>query len=189
MVLITKTALLISLNFFLANIFFIDATFSQSVPNLKKLGPAPIFKATNQDSKVVSNGNFLNKNLVVNFFFTSCNGPCPVLMEYVRKLSEDFKQENLNFISFSVDPDTDTSEKLLEYKKTRNLLDPRINLLTVGKEELEYLLNDGYKLGTAGEIVNHSTRFVLIDKAGQIRITYSGDYQGLKELVAELLRN
>lgn len=162
---------------------------AQTKESLKKLGPAPLFKAIDENNNTVSNGTFLNKYLVVNFFFTSCNGPCPVLMEHVRKLSEEFPNQDLHFISFSVDPNIDSPEKLKNYREQRNLSDPRIHLLHVNKQDLEYLLNDGYKLGTAGEIVNHSTRFVLIDKNGQIRITYSGDYSGLKSLVSSLVSN
>ena len=178
---ITKIALLIC-------IISLQISVALSEPTLKNLGPAPIFKAQDENNQTLSNANFIGKYLIINFFFTSCQGPCPALMEFVNKLSKDFPNTNLEFISFSVDPEIDTDTVLKKYKEQHGLTDPRIHLVRTSEDEIIHLLNNGFKLGSGGDTINHSTRFVLIDKMGQIRMTYSGDYQGLKEHVELLLK-
>ena len=156
--------------------------------SLKKMGQMPLLKAISDDGRTITNADFLNKFIVVNFFFTSCQGPCPILMEQVRKISDEFSNSDLLFLSITVDPETDSLEKLSEYRKGHSLNDPRIWLLRMPKEQVTSLINDGFKLGSGNEVVNHSTRFVLIDKSGTIRSLFNGDLAGMRNILSDLLQ-
>jgi len=174
--------------YFLILVTLIFTSTLHAEPSLKKIGLLPKFSALSDENKTVTDETFKNKYLIVNFFFTSCEGPCPVLMSLVKKLAHDFNTPDLNFISFSVDPETDTVDKLKEYRKKVGLEDSRINLLRTSKDNLTKLLNEDFKLGSGDSPVDHSTRFVLIDKNGTIRALVSGSSpEDLKNLISKLI--
>jgi protein SCO1/2 len=56
--------------------------------------------------------------VVINVFFSSCHGSCPVMMKTFQKLQDwlgDRLGKDVYLISMSVDPEMDTPEKLKEY--------------------------------------------------------------------------
>ena len=177
-----------SIKYVIIFVIFLITNTAFADPSLKKIGLIPKFSALSDENKIVSDETFKNKYLVINFFFTSCEGPCPVLMSLVKKLALDFHKPDLNFISFSVDPETDTVEKLKEYRKKVGLEDSRINLLRASKGDISKLLNEDFKLGIGDSPVDHSTRFILIDKSGTIRALVSGSSpEDLKSLLSKLI--
>jgi len=181
---ITQKSLLAFLSI-LSMFHYVDNSYAQE--NQRKFGSLPTISAETDKGEHLSSADLKNKYLVINFFFTSCEGPCPILMEQVRKLAADLKNEDIRFLSFTVDQKTDTLPALKEYRIKRNLLDPRILLLRTSESELHKLLNDDFKLGSGDSPVEHSTRFVLIDKDGKIRSFFSGSYTDLLRSVNEML--
>lgn len=73
---------------------------------------------TDQDGKPLGAAELGGTTLVVSFMFTSCPSVCPTqtraLAEVRRGLSSQIR-ERVRFLSVSVDPDTDTPEKLREF--------------------------------------------------------------------------
>jgi protein SCO1/2 len=80
--------------------------------------------------------------------------------------------KGVRLVSFTVDPDRDTPLVLNEYGKHFGADSARWALLTGDKETLNALDRDAFKLGTIGAGMDHSTRFVLVDRKGQIRGYY-----------------
>lgn len=70
-----------------------------------------------QDGKKVSLRKELNdgRPVVLNFIFSSCSAICPMLSHTFSRLQDKLGKAHL--VSISIDPENDTPEKLLEYRK------------------------------------------------------------------------
>ena len=79
----------------------------------------------------------------------------------------------LKFVSITVDPARDTPEVLAAYGKRFGADPARWYFLTGAPETLHHLSKDVFKLGDIAPDLEHSTRFVLVDKAGRIRGYYA----------------
>ena len=87
-----------------------------SVPELPAMGELPPFTFTNQTEQRVDNEALRGKVWIANFMFTSCPTACPALTRTMKTLVEELPdREDLQFVSFSVDPETDTPAVLREY--------------------------------------------------------------------------
>ena len=76
-------------------------------------------------------------------------------------------------VSFTVDPEHDTPPVLLAYAK-RFQADPgRWHFLTGPRESLQLLSRESFKLSNVDGNLEHSTRFVLIDRKSRIRGYYN----------------
>jgi cytochrome oxidase Cu insertion factor (SCO1/SenC/PrrC family) len=172
------------------------------------------FALKERSGKPVSNDDLKGKVWVASFIFTRCSGPCPSVTGTVARLQSELDLANtpdLRLVTFTVDPDRDTPDELKKYADRYRAHPDRWLFLTGQEDEIHRLAKDGFKLGVsrsqdpdppAGQEFDHSTRLVVIDKAGRVRSFFDG-YQGpndidgarfnegfarLKETVAELLR-
>ena len=80
----------------------------------------------------------------------------------------------VQFVSISVDPKTDTPERLAAYAEKHGADTSRWHFLTAPREEVDRVGTEGFKLGSAGAPIFHSTRFALVDGRGWIRGYYDG---------------
>ena len=78
----------------------------------------------------------------------------------------------VKLISFSVDPQHDTPGVLAEYAKNFHADNARWLFLTGDADMLKNLDREAFKLGNMSGTMDHSTRFVLIDRQGRIRGYY-----------------
>lgn len=86
------------------------------------------------------------KVVIIDAFFTSCTGACPVMNRNMEKIQEwlgDRMGRDVHMISMSVDPITDTPNKLSEYSK-RFHARPGWYFITGTKENMDFALQ---KLG------------------------------------------
>ncbi len=155
---------------------------------LPALGRVPDFHFTTQDGKTLSRADLLGKVWVVDFFFTRCPGPCPLMSSRMAEISRELtKAEDARLVSISIDPEHDTPEVLTEYA-TRFQVDPkRWIFLTGPKQEIEQFTTKGMLQALASDasgIPTHSTRFLVVDRDGEIRKTRNLDEP---ELVQKLL--
>ena len=145
------------------------------IPTLVEIAAVPNFEFTNQDSELISNGFYVNKVWVVEFFFTTCPTICPKMNENMVKIQNEF-YANIDFgiASFSINPKFDTPEILKAYANTHGATLKNWNFLTGDQEKIYELANTGFTL-FAGENSDaeggfeHSGMFALIDKEGNIR--------------------
>src|SRR5215471_8494979 len=158
--------------------------------NLETFYPVPDFSLTDQTDKTVTLQELKGRVWVADFIFTNCGGTCPVMTEKMRKLQEGLPSD-IHMVSFTVDPARDTSKALAAYAAEHGATRERWLFLTGDKQALYDICIKGFKLpveddeGTPLEPITHSTRFVLVDKEGQIRGYYSGtEEEDLKRLAA-----
>jgi protein SCO1/2 len=140
----------------------------------------PAFHMANQDGKLVTNEIFAHGITVVNFFFTSCPTICPTMNSEMLRVQESFEnRKDIQILSFSVDPEYDTSEVLKEYGQRLGVNNNMWNMLTGDIEEIYSLARCGFILpvehgGDDPFEFIHSEKFILVDKESRIRGYYDG---------------
>jgi len=160
-------------------------------PDLLVYGSIPDFILIDSDARPFSGVALRNKVWIANFIFTSCAGTCPAMSAKMRKLQDGLPAE-IHLVSFTVDPARDTPQVLAAYAKQYAAEPSRWHFVTGEKAALYKLSIEGFKLavddtmGAEVEPITHSTRFVLVDRMGQIRGFYSGmEEQDLSRLAAD----
>lgn len=136
----------------------------------------PEFRLTAHSGDVFSRERLDGNIWVADFIFTTCTGPCPrmsSLMRQVQTASKDMPDVKL--VSFTVDPEHDTPAVLAEYANRYQAQKGRWYFLTGDRKTLDALNHDAFKLGNVDGSLNHSTRLVLVDRAGRVRGYYGTD--------------
>ena len=109
-----------------------------------------------------------DKTVVINAFFTSCQGVCPILSSKLVAIQErlgDRLGKDLHLISISVDPETDTPALLKSYSE-RFAAHPGWYFLGGPKENVEWAL---HKLGQRVENKEAHTNILIVGKAASGR--------------------
>jgi protein SCO1/2 len=157
-------------------------------PDLPKYYAVPDFSLTDQTETTVTLDELKGKVWIADFIFTTCGGTCPLMTEKMRQLQQSVPAE-IRMVSFSVDPERDTPKVLAAYAAEHGAMRDRWLFLTGERQAMYDLCLKGFKLplddqnGPPVEPITHSTRFVLVDKEGQIRGYYSATEQ---EAMAQL---
>ena len=130
----------------------------------------PDFNLTDQRGEPLALADMVGKIWVADFIFTHCPTICPAMTSEMARLQSEFVADPVYFVSFSVDPERDTSEVLSRYAKEYGADDRRWHFLTGDKEDIYELAKDGFSLaaGHKGSEILHSTRFVLVASDGHI---------------------
>jgi protein SCO1/2 len=141
-------------------------------PVMKKI---PDFNLINYDGKPFSRDSLLNKISVIDFIFTSCPGPCPIMSKNMRELYNQYKlHPDLQFISISVDPDYDNLEVLNAYADANGVTDKRWKFLRGKMIDIKNLSTNGFLFMSENLPAGHSVKFVLSDSNANIRQYYDG---------------
>jgi len=157
--------------------FFIRGTsFSLHAPaQLSELGDAPRIVMTDSTGAQFDSASLAGKVWVVNFFFASCEGVCPAVNGRIAALYREFESNPaVQFVSITIDPETDTPERLAEYAKRFGADSARWHFLTAPAEKIRETLEAGFRLISPEDKNMHTTRVVLIDTTGKIRNYYQG---------------
>jgi len=153
------------------------------------LGLAPEFTLLDADSTDFSSDELAGKVWLVDFFFTRCQGTCPVLTRHMLEVQDALQDEDgWRLVSISVDPDYDTPSVLRAHAEATGMNRDRWILLTGEKEAVHDVIINGFLLPVsenddAVEPVLHSTRILLVDRHGVIR----GHYDALDEEAMQVL--
>lgn len=146
----------------------------QKIPDEESEPPVPDFDLTNQQGQPVQLSDLAGKIWIANFIFTNCPTICPVMTQEMARLQSEFVTEPVYFVSFSVDPERDTTEVLTRYAKAYGADDRRWHFLTGDKAHIYQLAEQGFSLaaGHKGSEILHSSRFVLVKADGNIHDHY-----------------
>lgn len=165
----------------------------RSMGPLKLYGQLSDFSLIERSTQPIHLNDLKGKVWVCDFIFTRCSGICPMMSKRMADLQKELPQdENLLWVSFSVDPEWDTPQVLDEYAKKYDA-DPKQWLFLTGeRNKIHQLIKEDFKLGVeAGKRMNepiiHSNRFVLVDGDAQIRGFYqANDKNDLIDLKRDL---
>ncbi len=137
---------------------------------------------------------------VVGYIFTNCPDICPLTTNNMRLIQEKIKKEkieNVEFVSISFDPETDSPEVLKKYAEIRNLDLSNWIFLTGQKSNIDSLIKEAgvfavpndstvFKSGRKIYYYVHTDRIQLIDENGVIRKNYPGSKINTDEIIADI---
>lgn len=157
---------------------------------LPVLGHVPDFSLTRERGEPWGSAQLQGKVWVANFIFSRCPTICPAFtakMSTIQKRSEGLG-DALQLVSFTVDPEHDTPEKLAEYARTHRA-GPRWAFLTGTRAQLEAVVGKGLmqpmEKGAADDLmaIGHGSYFVLVDQRRDIRGFYQFNEEGSVDAV------
>ena len=145
---------------------------SHDIPIIKEVQD---FIFHDQTGRLFSNERLANKITVLDFMFTSCTGPCPLMTSNMTDLYQEFRNVmEVQFVSVTVDPLIDSESKLKEYADFVGVDDDRWQFIRSDLESTKDLKQNGFML-YAGELPQgHAIKFILIDQDGNIRKYFDG---------------
>ena len=138
------------------------------------------FQFINQYGDTISRKTFENKIWVTDFFFTTCEGICPIMSKNLVKVQDSFKKNsNIMILSHTVDPQYDNQQILFDYAQKHNAIKDKWHFVTGDASKIYYLARHSYFVATPedsayGEDFVHSQLIALIDPHLHIRGFYDG---------------
>ena len=130
---------------------------------------------------------------IANFIFTSCPSVCPRLSTEMARLQRELAGVGVRLVSFTVDPERDTLEKLARYADSYGADPERWLFLRGEKETVHRFIQESFRLAVGeakdeGSVlameITHSGKFVLVDRDGRI----AGYFDGADPVALERLR-
>ena len=145
--------------------------------------PAPDFKLTDQTGKAMSLADFRGKVVVLTFLYTHCPDECPLIASKLATAS-GILGKTMNqtaFVAVSVDPTNDTPIAIAKFAQDHNL-EGKLHYLTGTQDQLKPVWS-AYSVYAAPSPTNvtfpsvsHSTRVIVIDRAGNQRANFDSDF-------------
>lgn len=144
---------------------------------ISSYGKVPAFQLVNQNGVPFGSSQLAGKIWIADFIFTSCPGPCPMISARMSELQKPLEKTDVHLVSFTVDPAKDTPQVLRSYAEKLQAEPNRWDFLTGPQSTIYDLSRNGFKLAVAdgsdgAGVPLHSTRFVLVDRRGEIRGYY-----------------
>lgn len=151
------------------------------------------FSFVNQEGQTVTHQTFEKSIYVTDFFFTTCHTICPIMSTQMERVAEKFKgNQEVKFLSHTVDPDIDTVDQLKRYAVKHNADANQWMFVTGDKKALydiartSYLLDASQGDGGPDDFI-HTQNFALIDKDRRIRGYYDGtDTTDVNRLIKDI---
>jgi protein SCO1/2 len=152
------------------------------------------FSLLDQNGEIFTRADIGNRIVVSNFFFASCPKICPTINGNIKEITKNFSAEDdILFLSHTVDPYNDTVSVLREYADDLGVNDAQWSFLTGKKSTIYHLAIDNYK-AVIQEVPDtsdfiHSEKVMLVDREFHIRGIYNGlDKNELKQLSKDAQR-
>jgi protein SCO1/2 len=148
-----------------------------------------------QEGRPFDPSTLRGKVWVAGFVFTTCPSSCPVVtkaMHDLRDRLDRYGLEEVEMVSFTVDPAHDTPAVLRQYMADQGLPSGNWRFVTGEPEAVFGLVRKGFKLGVGEREADatgvaydiaHSTKLALVDGDGGVRGFYGiSDEHGTDEI-------
>ena len=162
---------------------------SDEPQELPVIAQVPAFTLRDQTGAEVGLADLKGHVWIANFIFTSCPDTCPLLTKKLGdvRLGLVRKKADVRFVSFSIDPETDTPEVLAKYAKKRGANFQDWSFLTGPVASIQEVVVRGFKQAIEPDPdkpdnILHGSHFVLVDRNGAIRGFYRSNPDGLLAL-------
>jgi len=162
----------------------------------RSLGHVPEFQLTSEQNQPFGSQELKGTPYLISFFFSSCVTICPKILKSVKKLQTRIIEERLplHLLSITVDPETDTPEKLKEYGKNIGAIPEHWTFLTANETKLkDFIVNDlrsyvGERedLGNNLFEIGHGAKLILVDGAGEVRGYFDTTTIDIKNILLSL---
>lgn len=157
------------------------------------LGRLPEYSLLDTTGRRFGSAQLAGDVYVADFVFTRCTSICPLLTRAMARLAERYEregEEGIRLVSFTVDPEFDTPERLAAYAAENGADPARWTFLTGTPEAVREVVVGGFRTAM-GDVetlegglidVAHTGKFVIVDQRGGIRGYYDTDESGLDEI-------
>ncbi len=183
-----------------------DKTYSEegSCPvckmDLKSIADAPVLadeiseismfnltsKWTDQNNRTIELKELKGDVLVVVMIYTSCKAACPRLVADMRNIRKDVgENDNVNYILVSIDPETDTPERLKEFAIENFMDDEHWTFLNGSVEDVREFANVlAMKYKSISPLdFSHSNIISVFNQGGELQFQQEGLGVDNKEIV------
>jgi protein SCO1/2 len=154
-------------------------------PPLPVLGHVTGFQLTNHLGGLVRAADLVGQVWVADIIFTRCPGPCVQMTRQLAEVQAALPTDSpVKLVSLTADPEFDTQKVLNDYAKRFGAQGDRWQFLTGPKSDLYDLAIKQLLLAVAdtdpaqrtddADLFIHSTKFVVVDKQGQVRAVFEG---------------
>ena len=153
--------------------------------------PAANFTLTDQDGRPFSLSDIYGKVVLLDFIFTRCPGPCPLLslkFSQLQKKLEDRLGKEVMLLSVTIDPRHDTPAVLKEYATRYEANLNGWKFLTGSRGDIistAAAYGANYQAGSEG-IVDHRLLTCVIDREGVVVKEFTGANHTVDDLIAEI---
>ncbi|WP_308993160.1 SCO family protein [Mariniflexile litorale] len=161
------------------------------------ISEASIFNLTSnwhtEEGKTIQLENLKGKTLVMVMIYTSCKAACPRLVADMRNIEAqipDEKIKNIQFVMVSIDPETDTPEKLKAFAKENVMDDDQWTFLqgsVSGVREFANVLSVKYKEISPVDF-SHSNIISIFNSQGELIHQQEGLGVNNKETIETILK-
>ncbi len=181
--------------------FPLGRSLARPLPQPPKMRLAlPAYELSNLRGEKFGSKDLEGKVYVADFIFTSCPSVCPKLTKTMERIQNRTKNlgTSLQLVSFTVDPENDSPEKLAAFARHYHVNPTRWSFLTGSLASVEATVIKGFKISMGKEEVGeglfsifHGERLVLVDGDANIRGFYEADDDGVATLIrdADVLLN
>ena len=159
------------------------------------------FAFTAQDGSTFAGDSLTGKVWVASFIFTSCPTTCPIITQRVAQLQDALAGEaDVRYVSVTIDPETDTVERLAEYADNIKADTTTWSFLTGEAAAIDAFARENFMLGISrppGESEDlvdfvHSNKIAIVDRERAVRFYADGarpeSLPALEDAVRQLLR-
>ena len=175
---------------FTASLLFVSC--SNRATLLEDYGPVPDFSMTDAAGHPFNSRSLSGKAWVADFIYTNCPAACPMMTAKMHGVEKKIHgNRDIRLVSISVDPERDTPAVLDAFAERYGGPTRQWLFLTGTPATIHQVAFNTFHVGDIIGKINHSTKFVLVDKHQHIRGYYSSvDAAGselpkmLKDLVA-----
>jgi len=154
---------------------------------------APDFALIDQEAQPLSLAALRGKVVLLDFVYTRCPGPCPILTGVHRSVRDGLSEADrpaVQLVSITLDPEHDTPAVLREYASKRRIDAEGWSFATGPTADVDALAH-AYGVGSVrqpnGEI-EHTVATFLIDREGRIARRYLGTTHEPDAIRADLER-
>lgn len=155
-----------------------------AVSDLKVYKSVPEFSGLNFDGSPITGEVMKGKVWVAYFFFTSCSGPCPKMSSVASVLNDEYRSNpDFRIVSFTVDPRHDTPAVLQKYAVRYGATAAKWPFVRMSADSVSNLAVRGFMQSASPEDPSlHGTKFMLVDRQGNIRGFFNYEEQGVNAL-------
>jgi protein SCO1 len=164
------------------------AACSHPAEKLDVFGDIPQFELVAQNGQPFHSQELAGKIWVADFIYTTCPGPCPRMTSQMREVQDALSTiPDVRLVSFTIDPANDTPPVLAAYAKVHGASPAIWYFLTGPVPTLQMLDRDAFKLGNIDGTLEHSTRFVVVDRQGRIRGYYdTSEASSIQKVISDV---
>jgi protein SCO1/2 len=141
---------------------------------LPNYGTVPDFTMTDSNGHPFDRKMLSGAVWVVDFIYTNCPAECPRMTSKMHQIAEQMQgEDNVGLLSISVDPKRDTPAALNRFAQRYGGATSQWHFVTGTPATVHVLAYTTFHVGDVIANMEHSTKFIVVDKKGAIRGYYS----------------